>query len=92
MNHRQLIKQRKNRDAIHHRGFEQKALAARGREVAEFAVGVDDGSFVSGDGVGSMIERGADVIDRRLSIFYVERRGFEENVGAGGGEPGADVL
>jgi hypothetical protein len=42
-----------------------------GSQVAEFAVGVDYWSFVGGDGVGSVLERGADVIDRRLAGFYV---------------------
>jgi hypothetical protein len=29
--------------------------------------------------------------DRRLAVFHVERGGFEEDVGLGGGEPVADV-
>jgi hypothetical protein len=33
-------------------------------QVAEFAVSVDDGAFVGGDGVGSVIEGDADVVDR----------------------------
>jgi hypothetical protein len=43
----------------------------RGGEVAEFAVGVDDGSFVGGDGVGSVLEGGADVVDGGLAGFDV---------------------
>ena len=57
---------------------------ARG-QVAQFAVGVDDGAFVGGDGVGSVVECGADVVDGGLAVCHVEGRGFEEDVGAGGG-------
>jgi hypothetical protein len=70
----------------------RKFLAARGGEVAQLAVGVNDGAFVGGDGVGSVLEGGADVVDGGLAIFHVERCGFEEDVGLGGGEPGADVV
>ncbi len=56
-------------------------------QVAEFAVGVDDWSFVGGDGVGSVLERGADVIDGGLAGFDVERGGFEEDVGLGCCQP-----
>jgi hypothetical protein len=84
---RELIEEGKNWDAIHHGRLEEEAFAFSFREIAEFAVGVDDGAFVGGDGVGSVLESGADVVDGRLSGFDVERCGFEENVGAGGGEP-----
>ena len=66
-------------------------LALLRGQVAEFAVGVDDGAFVGGDGVGSVVESGADVVDGGLAVFHVERCGFEEDVGLGGGEPVADV-
>ena len=62
----------------------------RGGQIAEFAVGVDDWAFVGGDGVGSVLERGADVIDGGLSGLDVEGRGFEEDVSLGGLKPGAD--
>ena len=52
---------------------------------------MDDGAFVGGDGVGSVLEGGADVVDGGLSVFYVEGCGFEEDVGFRGGEPVADV-
>ena len=52
---------------------------------------MDDRAFVGGDGMGSVGERGADVIDGGLAGFYVERCGFEEDVGFGGGEPGVYV-
>jgi hypothetical protein len=64
----------------------------RGGQVAEFAVSVDDGAFVGGDGVGSVVEGGADVLDGGLSSLDVEGCGFEKNVGAGGGEPGVDGV
>ena len=87
----ELVEERKNRDSIHDRGFEEEALALRGGQVAEFAVGVDDGSFVGGDGVGSVVEGGADVIDGRLAGLDVEGGGFEEDVGLGGLELGLDA-
>jgi hypothetical protein len=49
---------------------------------------MNDRSFVGGDCVGSMIERGADVVNRWLTVFYIERGGFEEDVGLGGFQPG----
>jgi hypothetical protein len=52
---------------------------------------VDDGSFVGGDGVGSVVERGADVIDGGLALGDVEGCGFEENVGASFSQPRADL-
>jgi len=86
-----LGKKGEDGDAIHHGGFEQKALALRGGEIAEFAVGVDDGAFVGGDGVGSVFEGGADVVGGGLAGFDVEGRGFEEDVGLGFCQPVADV-
>jgi hypothetical protein len=50
---------------------------------------MDDRSFVGGDGVGSVVERGADVVDGGLAVGDVEGRGFEEDVGAGFSQPGA---
>ena len=44
-------------------------FAARSRR---FAVSVDDWAFVGGDGVGSVFEGGADVIDGGLAVFHVE--------------------
>ena len=85
------MEKRKNWDAIHHRGFEKETLAAGGGQVAEFAVGVDDGAFVGGDGVGSVGEGGADVVDAGLAGLDVEGGGFEEDVGIGRFQPVADV-
>ena len=87
-----MIEQREDGDAIHHGGFEQEAFALRGGQVAEFAVGVDNWAFVGGNGVGSVLECGADVIDGGLASFYVEGGGFEEDIGAGRREPVADVA
>jgi hypothetical protein len=87
-----LIEQREDGDAIHHGGFEEEALALGGGEVAEVAVGVDDWSFVGGDGVGSVVEGGADVICGGLAGLDVEGGGFEEDVGLGGGQPVLDVC
>ena len=92
MNRGQLVEQRKDGNAVHDRGFEEESLALLRGQVAEFAVGVDDGAFVGGDGVGSVFEGGADVIDGGLAVFHVERGGFEQDVGAGRGEPFVDVF
>ena len=72
-----LIEKRKDGDSVHYGGFEEEAFVFDGGEVAEFAVGVDDGSFVGGDGVGSVMESGADVVDGGLAVIHVERCGFE---------------
>jgi hypothetical protein len=61
-------------------------------KISQLTVGVDDGAFVGGDGVGSMVESGADVGDRGLAGFDVERSGFEEDFGASGGEPSLGLL
>jgi hypothetical protein len=53
---------------------------------------VDDWSFVGGDGVGSMLEGGADVIDGGLAGFDIERGGFEEDVGLGCFQPVLDAC
>src|SRR5208337_678396 len=87
----ELIEKRKDGDAVHDRGFEEEALAAGGGEIAELAVGVDDGSFVGGDGVGSVMEGGADVIDGGLAGGDVEGGGFEKDVAMCCGEPGFNV-
>ena len=44
---------------------------------------MDDGAFVGGDGMGSVVESGAYVVDGGLAGFDVEGGGFEENVGLG---------
>ena len=84
VNRGELVEKRKDGDAVHHRGFEEKALALLRGKVAQFAVGVDDRAFVGGDGVGSVLESGADVVDGGLAVFHIEGRGFEEDVGLGG--------
>ena len=92
VNRGHLVEQRENWDAVHHGGFEEESFALLRGQVAQFAVGMDDGALVSSDGVSSVLEGGADVVHGGLAIFHVEGRGFEEDVGSGGGEPFADVL
>jgi len=41
--------------------------------------------------VRAVLQSGADVIDRGLSVFYVEGGGFEEDVGFRGFKPGANL-
>src|ERR1700674_2101036 len=53
---------------------------------------MDDRAFVGRDGMGSVFERGADVVDGRLSVFDVEGGSFEHDVGLSGLEPGVVVL
>jgi hypothetical protein len=91
MDRRELVEEGKDRDAVHHGGFEEEALALPRGQVAELAVGVNDCPFVGGDGVGSVLESGADVVDGGLAIFYIQRGGFEEDVRFGRFEPGANV-
>ncbi len=88
----QLIEQRKDGHAVHDRGFEEESFALPGGQIAEFAVGMDDGAFVCGDGVGSVLERGPDVVCGGLAVFHVQGGSFEEDVGFGGSEPFADVV
>jgi hypothetical protein len=45
---------------------------------------MNDGAFVGGDGVGSVLEGGVDVVDGGLAVLDVEGSGFEEDVGVGG--------
>ena len=49
---------------------------------------MDDWAFVGGDGMGSLLECRSDVIDRRLAVFYVERCGFEQDIGLRVFKPG----
>jgi len=86
-----LSEQRKDGDAVHDRGFEKEFVPARCCQIAKFAVGVDDGTLVGSDGVGSVLEGGADVINGGLAVVHVEGCGFEEDVGLGGFQPGGDV-
>src|ERR1035438_291737 len=88
VNRRKLIEQREDGDAVHHRGFEQELFAARGGQIAQLAVGVNDGAFVGGDVVGTVLEGGADVVDGGLAVFHVERSRFEKEGGGGGGGGG----
>jgi hypothetical protein len=88
----ELVEQREDGNAVHYRGFEEETFAASGGQIAQFAVGVNDGAFVGGNGVGSVLEGGADVVDGGLAVFDIERCGFEEDVGAGGGEPFVDRV
>src|SRR6267154_5200154 len=48
---------------------------------------MDDRSLVGGDGVGSMFERGADMVNRWLPVFDIEGRGFKDHVGTGRVQP-----
>jgi hypothetical protein len=51
-----------------------------------------DRTFVGGDGVGAMLERGFEVLDGGLAGLEVERTGFEDYVGAGTVEPFANIA
>src|ERR1022692_4802567 len=72
VNRRKLIEQREDGDAVPHRGFEQELFAARGGPIAQLAVGVTDGAFVGGDGVGPWREGGSDGVDGGLAFFFNE--------------------
>ena len=92
VNRGELVEEGEDRDAVHDGGFEEESLALLRGQVAEVAVGVDDGTFVSGDGVGSVLKGGADVGDGGLAVFHIEGCSFEEDVGLGGGEPVSDIF
>jgi len=82
-----VAKKREDGDAVHDGRFEEEALPTAGCEIAQLSIGMDDGAFVGGDGVGSVFERLANMVDRRLAGFDVEGSGFEDDVGLGGDEP-----
>lgn len=86
-----LIEQRKDRHPIHYRGFEQKAPSARDSQIAQLPISVNDWPFVGRDGVGSVLQRCANVIDARLTAFDIERGRFEEDVSAGSLQPCLDT-
>ena len=83
---------RKNRDAVHHGGFVEKAAIFFFGERGEFGERVDDGTFVGGDGVRAEFERGFDVIGGGFAGGGVERTGFEDDVGASAFDPFANVV
>lgn len=82
-----MRKKREDGHAIHHRRFEQESPAAGRSKIAQLAVRVNDRAFVGADGMRSVFERGADVIDRRQTGFDIKRRGFEEHVPTSRGKP-----
>ena len=68
-----------DRNAVHHRAFEEEpAIGARGR-ARERAVGERDRALVRGDDVRAAGERGADVADRRLAARDVQRRRLDDD-------------
>jgi cobalamin biosynthesis protein CbiD len=52
---------------------------------------MNDGAFVGGDGMGSVFERGVNVVDGGLAVLYVERSRFEKNISLCRREPLTDV-
>jgi hypothetical protein len=91
MDGRELVEEGKDRDAVHDRGLEEETLAFRCGQIAKFAVSVDDGAFVGGDSVGSVIQGSAYVVDGGLAGFDVEGGGFKQNVGLGFLQPAVDA-
>src|SRR6267143_3713097 len=53
---------------------------------------MNDGAFIRRDGVRSVVECGAKVVDGRLTILHVEGCRLEEDIGLGRGQPVADIL
>ena len=68
----ELIEERENRDAIHHRGFEKEALVFARGKVAERAISVYDRSLFGCDGVRTIFECGAYVINGRLASLDIQ--------------------
>jgi len=52
---------------------------------------VDDWAFIRRDGMGSELERRADVFNRWLAVLNVERGGFEQDIGLGRRDPRANL-
>ena len=69
--------------AIHHSGFETEFDVGRNGFFAESAVGVRDGSFVSGDHMAAARECRADVRERGFAGGWIERGDFGNDVGLG---------
>jgi hypothetical protein len=83
---------RKDRGAVHDRGLEEEFAGVGAGEVAEFLKSVDDRTFIGADGVGAGFERGAEMFDGGMAGVAIEGGGFEEDVGASGFKPLADVA
>lgn len=81
----------KNRGAVHYSRFEVKLAAVQLGEFVEFAIGVDDRTFVGADSMSAGFERGFDVLDSGMAVVAIERTGFEKNVGLGNMEPFTDI-
>src|SRR5581483_7884063 len=64
----ELLEQGEDGDSVQDCGFEQESFALFHGKIAEFAVGMDDGTFVGGDGVRSVLECRADVVDGWLAV------------------------
>ena len=67
----QLVEEGEDGNSVHDCGFEKEALAFFGGQVAEVAPGVNDGTFVGADGVGSVLKGGADVVNRGLTVVDI---------------------
>jgi hypothetical protein len=61
-------------------------------EFVEFAIGVDDRTFVGADSVSAGFERRYDVLDSGMAATAVERTGLKENVGLGRMEPFSNIC
>src|SRR5882762_11976521 len=92
MNGRHLVEQRKDGHAIHHRRLEQESLFSRRRQITQCPIRMNDRSLVRRDGVRSMLERRANVVDGRLAVVHIERSSFEENIRLRSNKPLADVV
>src|ERR1700685_1926490 len=93
MNRRQIVaKQREDGNAIHHGRLEQKLSPMGNSETIQFFVGVNDGAFIGGDGVRAHFQSGANMINRRLTVAWAERRRFKENVGLRQTQPAANIM
>ena len=55
-------------------------LAPSRCQIAQLTISVNNRSLVGGDGMRSMLESRANVVNARLPIFHIKRSGLEENI------------
>jgi hypothetical protein len=60
-------------------------------ERGKFAEGVDDRTLIRGDGVGTVLECGGEMLHGGLAGVRIERASFKENIGLGALQPFVDI-
>jgi len=86
-----LAEQREHWDAIHYGRFEEEPAILPPRESLQFCIGVNDRTFIGGDGVRSEFQSRAQMIDGGVTVLYVQRSCLEQDIGLRGTQPGVHV-